>query len=198
MLQLKKLAVTGSICSGKSTICQIFKKYGAYCINADVIAHQLLSQNTHCIAEVIQEFGSDIVLKDKIDRGKLANIVFADLKNLYKLEKILYPKIWKEIITAYDIASIKSYYSFFIVEVPLLYEANWEEYFDIIVYVDARSNIRRSRCRKRTIKFFSARERRMSMLSNKKKLADYIIYNNSDKKNLDNSVQQIIKQIQSN
>lgn len=198
MLQLKKLAVTGSICSGKSTICQIFKKYGAYCINADVIAHQLLSQNTHCIAEVIQEFGSDIVLKDKIDRGKLAKIIFADLKNLYKLEKILYPKIWKEIITAYDIASIKSYYSFFIVEVPLLYEAKWEEYFDIIVYVDARSNIRRSRCREREIKFFSARERRMSMLSNKKNLADYIIYNNSDKKNLDNSVQQIIKQIQSN
>lgn len=198
MLQLKKVAVTGSICSGKTTICQIFKKYGAYCINADLIAHQLLSQNTHCIAKVIQEFGSDIVLKDKIDRGKLANIVFADFKNLYKLEKILYPRIWKEIIAAYDIVSLKKQYSFFIVEVPLLYEANWEKYFDIIIYVDARSNVRKSRCRQRAMKFFSSRERRMSMLSNKKNLADYIIYNNSDKKNLDNSVQQIIKQIQLN
>ena len=48
------------------------------------------------------------------------------------------------------------------------------------------------------MKFFSSRDERMSMLSNKKNLADYIIYNNSDKKNLDNSVQQIIKQIQLN
>ena len=198
MLQLKKVAVTGSIGSGKTTVCQIFKKYGAYYINADLIAHQLLSQNTHCIAEVIQEFGSDIVLKDKIDRGKLAKIVFADFNNLYKLEKILYPKILKEIIAAYDIVSLKKHYSFFIVEVPLLYEATWEKYFDIIIYVDARSNIRRSRCKQKAMKFFSSRDERMSMLSNKKNLADYIIYNNSDKKNLDNSVQQINKQIQLN
>lgn len=198
MLQLKKIAVTGSICSGKTTVCQLFKKYGAYCINADVIAHQLLSQNTFCIAEVIQEFGSDIVEKDKIDRRKLASIVFADFHNLYKLEKILHPRILKEITTAYGIASQEKIYSFFVVEVPLLYEAIWEKYFDIIIYVDARLSLRRNRCNQRALNFFSSREKRMSIISNKKNLSDYIIYNNFEIKKLDNSVQQVIKQIQLN
>lgn len=198
MLPLKKIAVTGSIGSGKTTVCQLFKKYGAYCISTDVIAHQLLSQNRHCIAEVLQEFGSDIVVKDKIDRSKLAKIVFADYNNLYKLEKILHPRILKEITTAYGIASQKKIYYFFVVEVPLLYEAIWQKYFDIIIYVDARLSLRRSRCNQRALKFFSSREKRMSIISNKKNLSDYIIYNNFEIKKLDNSVQQVIKQIQLN
>lgn len=198
MLPLKKIAITGSLGSGKTTVCQLFKKYGAYCIDTDVIAHQLLSQNRHCIAEVVQEFGSDIVMKDKIDRSKLAGIVFADYNNLYKLERILHPRILKEITTAYGIASRDKKFSFFVVEVPLLYEAIWEKYFDIIIYVDARLSLRRSRYNQRALNFFSSREKRMSIISNKKNLSDYIIYNNFEIKKLDNLLQRVIEEIQIN
>lgn len=198
MLPLKKIAITGSLGSGKTTVCQLFKKYGAYCIDTDVIAHQLLSQNRHCIAEVVQEFGSDIVIKDKIDRSKLAGIVFADYNNLYKLERILHPRILKEIATAYGIASRDKKFSFFVVEIPLLYEAIWEKYFDIIIYVDARLSLRRSRYNQRALNFFSSREKRMSIISNKKNLSDYVIYNNFEIKKLDNLLQRVIEEIQIN
>ena len=48
MLKLKKIAVTGGLAAGKTTVCQLFKELGAYVVSADEIVHQLLSPDTAC------------------------------------------------------------------------------------------------------------------------------------------------------
>ena len=61
MLKLKKIAVTGGLAAGKTTVCQLFKELGAYVVSADEIVHQLLSPDTAVGQQVVSLLGSDIV-----------------------------------------------------------------------------------------------------------------------------------------
>ncbi len=54
MLKLRKVAVTGGLSCGKSSVCRIFKEFGAYVVSADEIVHQLLSPETDLGQEVIR------------------------------------------------------------------------------------------------------------------------------------------------
>ena len=74
MLKLKKIAVTGGLAAGKTTVCQIFKELGAYVVSADEIVHQLLSPDTAVGQQVVSLLGSDIVsgqiIRSEEDRRK--------------------------------------------------------------------------------------------------------------------------------
>ena len=72
MLALKKIAVTGGLASGKSTVCALLKKRGAYVVSADEIVHRLLSPHTPLGRQVIKVLGSDIVSGNELDRKKIA------------------------------------------------------------------------------------------------------------------------------
>ena len=76
MLKLKKIAITGSLATGKSSLCSIFQELGAYVVSADQIVHQLLSLNTTYAKQVTRLLGDEIVVHNSIDRKKVAYIVF--------------------------------------------------------------------------------------------------------------------------
>ena len=76
MLTLKRVAVTGGLSSGKSSVCFFFKELGAYVVNADDIVHTLLSTDTQLINKVKLLFGENVIVDGKIDRSKVAKIVF--------------------------------------------------------------------------------------------------------------------------
>ena len=76
MLTLKKIAVTGGIASGKSTLCHIFQNLGACVVSADQITHQLLSTHQPLIQQVISLLGEDILENGQIDRKRVSRIVF--------------------------------------------------------------------------------------------------------------------------
>ena len=76
MLKLKKIAVTGGLAAGKTTVCQLFKELGAYVVSADEIVHQMLSPDTVVGQQVVSLLGSDIVSGLGIDRKKIAAKVF--------------------------------------------------------------------------------------------------------------------------
>ena len=93
MLTLKKIAITGGISSGKTTVCRILNKHGACTLNSDQIIHKFLTDDYPCITETIDLFGSEILTDGKIDRKKIAEIVFNDVEKLKALEKILHPRL---------------------------------------------------------------------------------------------------------
>ena len=88
-IKLLKIAVTGEVASGKSTVCNYFKQLGAYVVDADEIAHKLLSSKQTPVGQKIIKFlGTDILEKGEISREKIADIVFDDLEKLEILDAI--------------------------------------------------------------------------------------------------------------
>ena len=89
------IALTGGISTGKSTVCNLFKLHGFLTIDADVIAHRLLDENSNKIAAM---FGEQYVQNGKVLRKELGKIIFSNEENKLKLEALLHPLIKEQII----------------------------------------------------------------------------------------------------
>ena len=119
MLVLRKIAITGGLASGKSTVLAWFKDQGAYCVSGDKIAHHLLKIHQK---RILEAFGT-------IDRDELGKLVFDDREKLSKLEAVLHPPLLCEIEQHMKRAE-KQNCSLFVCEVPILFEKGWNSYFD--------------------------------------------------------------------
>ena len=92
-----RVGLTGGIACGKSTVAAWMRELGCYVMDADRLAHQLTEPGQPPYEEVVREFGSEILLPDKrIDRARLAAIVFADRSRLVKLNAIVHPRVMVE------------------------------------------------------------------------------------------------------
>ena len=93
-----RVGLTGGLASGKSTVAAFFRELGAFHVDADRIAHELLAPGGRAEPEVVARFGGGIVGKDgAIDRKALAAIVFADARALADLNALAHPKVREEI-----------------------------------------------------------------------------------------------------
>ncbi len=76
MLILKKVAITGGLSSGKSSVCKILKEMGAFVVSADDIVHQLLNPQTSIGHKIIELLGPGVVKGLQFDRTKIGTLVF--------------------------------------------------------------------------------------------------------------------------
>lgn len=179
MLKLRKVAITGGLASGKSSVCRFLSELGACVVSADKIVHQLLSPNTSIGQQVIALFGEEIVVSGQIDRSKIAKKVFNNQDLLNSLEKILHPAVRAEIDRQYHQFTEKNPQSLFVAEIPLLFEGTGENNFDATIAVV--SDV--ENCRKRFMDSgYSGAEydRRMAQqltMDEKARRADFIIEN---------------------
>lgn len=141
MLNLKKVAITGGLASGKSSVCRFFKECGAYVVSADQLVHKLLLPDTTLGQQITTLLGPEIVVESKIDRSKIAEKVFNQPQLLRKLEKILHPIVGQEIEKHYLYACEDPTNTLFVVEIPLLYETASEGWYDVVIVVDAPQQI---------------------------------------------------------
>ena len=93
MLKLKKIAITGCISSGKSTVCGILKKYGAYYVSSDEIIHTILLSDPTCIKQISCLLGPTILSKGKIDRKGKITKPRSNIKNGGNNKDVSNPKI---------------------------------------------------------------------------------------------------------
>lgn len=115
------VGLTGVIGSGKSKVAQMFAELGAGIIDCDVIAHQLTQPASPIIAQLVAVFGKQIVDKDNnLDRDKLRQLVFNSPELRTKLEQILHPQIYQQVIEQLS-SPIKVKY--WIIVVPLLFKS---------------------------------------------------------------------------
>jgi len=145
MLRLKKIAITGGVASGKSSVCRFFEELGACVVNADELVHDLLVPDTALGQQVIQILGLNVVSEGKISRRIIAEKVFKNRQLLEALEKLLHPAVLKKIEERYAEASRTGEYTFFAVEIPLLFEIGNEGFYDIVVAVLADEAIAKKR-----------------------------------------------------
>lgn len=195
MLKLKKIAVTGGLSAGKTTVCQLFKELGAYVVSADVIVHQLLSPGTAIAQQVTNLLGSDIINGKELDRKKIAAKVFSEPDKLTALEKILHPAVFHEIEQKYQEASRENKYPLFIAEIPLLYETGEEDQFQIIA-VDTAEEICKDRfARQNSPEEFTKRMARQIPSKRKKERAHYVLENNGTLEQLKQNVKILYTQL---
>jgi dephospho-CoA kinase len=177
------IGILGGIGSGKSTVAAEFAKLGCKVIDADKIAHELLDQ-PEVRQEIVALFGEGILdSTGKIDRKKLADIVFTNAQRLSSLNKIIHPLVLKRAEELIGLYKHRAEVKAIVLDIPLLAEVGWEKLCDKLVFVDCRQHIRIDRVKKMGIfdeNQLKIRENFQISLDKKARLADNIVDNNSD------------------
>jgi dephospho-CoA kinase len=92
-----RVGLTGGIGCGKSTVAGMMRDLGCRVIDADAISRDLAEPGQAAYQEILAAFGPEILLADgRLDRAKIAHLVFADASKLSKLNKILHPRVIAE------------------------------------------------------------------------------------------------------
>jgi dephospho-CoA kinase len=132
------LGLTGGIATGKSTVAQMFKQCGAFIIDADQLAREVVRPGKPAWREIVKEFGKNILKPNRsINRRLLAQIVFHDRRRLRTLERIIHPRVANaQQRLARQIAE-RSPEAVLVYEVPLLFESGAHKRVDKIVVVTA-------------------------------------------------------------
>ena len=125
------LGVTGGIATGKSTAVAHFRSLGLPIIDADIIAREVVEPNTEGLQAVTQILTDD----GHLDRQTLGALIFNDPEKRRILNQTLSPFIRQEILS--QIEEKKQEVPLLIVDIPLLYEADYDQYMDqtAVIYV---------------------------------------------------------------
>ena len=177
------VAITGGIGAGKSEALYAFQEHGAATVSSDEIVHHLLATNGDVRAAMVSELGEEILDDEgRIDRGRVAEVVFADRAKLDFLEGLLHPLVvaeylrWRE-----QLAALPQPPAVCVTEVPLLYESGGETRFDKVVVITAPAKLREQRRRVRR----DDRDDRLLPDKEKAKRAHYSYVNTGSLEELD-------------
>lgn len=137
------IGITGSSGAGKSTVCEILKKeYGAKVIDADKISKQLSKKGTEYLADIVKQFGQEILLKNgELNRPKLAEIIYTRPEKREILNKCTFKHIRNEIklkiesIESKKLEDLKK--PIIVIDAPLLFEAELENICEFVIAVIA-------------------------------------------------------------
>lgn len=146
---IKKIAITGSIASGKSTLLRLIQKLGYPTLSCDEIVHKLYSQK-EVQREIISLGGEELYNKKThtINRSELLKKILKEPDFKKRLEDFLHPLVWKEIEAFFKTTEAKNFKISF-VEVPLLYEVEWENKFDEVWVIFATPETQKKRIKEK-------------------------------------------------
>jgi dephospho-CoA kinase len=180
-----KIGLTGGIASGKSFVGEALAGYGCLLVQADELGHDTLEPGGEAYEPVVKEFGSGIVTSDgSIDRRALAARVFADPKQLARLNALVHPAVFRrenELIAEFGARNPNG---IAVVEAAILIETGSFTRFDKLILVTCTEQqqieraLRRPGARESDIR---ARISRQMPLAEKRKYADFVIDTSGEK-----------------
>jgi dephospho-CoA kinase len=128
-----RIALTGGIASGKSMVAAELAARGAIIIDADVLAREVVEPGTPALAAIIDRFGEQVVTEGRLDRPRLARLVFADPLARRDLERIVHPAVR---VRAAELERAAGPDAIVVHVIPLLVETGQQGDFDLVVTVD--------------------------------------------------------------
>ena len=139
------IGLTGGIATGKTTVARLLGAHGATVVDADVLAREVVEPGQPALAEIVAEFGPDVVGADgRIDRAALGALVFAEPERRRRLEAITHPRI-QALMGERILAALAADAPLVVADVPLLFENGRAELFEgvMVVWCDAATELAR-------------------------------------------------------
>jgi len=196
---LLKVGLTGGIACGKSTVAKMLKDKGAFLIDADQVAREVVEPEQPAFQEIVQWLGEGVVAEDgSLDRQELAQIVFQDQKALSTLNSIVHSRVIQLFEERSNYILQKHPGAIQVWDVPLLIEAGMQDAVDITVVVVSSEENQLLRLSQRDgLKKNNAIDRVQSQLPMDQKIAvaDYVLYNNSTLDDLQAQVDLLWRQL---
>ena len=173
-----KIGITGGIGSGKTTASRIIKNLGVPVFASDEVGRIELNSNKKLIKKVIKAFGEEMYFSDgKLDRERMANLVFSNPKALEKLSSLVHPVVEKKFVEWCKKHEKKPYV---LKEAAILFETGGYHDLDKVIHVFAPREQRIERVIKRDNTTKESVEKRIRFQysdEERNRLADYIIMN---------------------
>ncbi|WP_025728885.1 dephospho-CoA kinase [Atopobacter phocae] len=174
------IGLTGGIASGKSYVATLLKEKQIPVVDADRISHQVLVDDEAVLKQIRAMFGAEVFTETgAIDRSKLGAIVFHNDDKRYELNRITHPEIKRRMLN--EIERYKKQGAHLIVmDVPLLFETNYDQQVDqiVLVFVDQAIQVQRLMARDQIDQELAQLKIKSQLpLSYKATLADVVIDN---------------------
>lgn len=179
MLAMLRVGLTGNIASGKSSAARVFAELGATVIDADGIAHELMSPGHETYVQVIEAFGERILNPDRtIDRRLLGSIIFAEEEKRLLLNSLVHPPVIAEVDRRVAEAARANPRGVIIVDAALMVETGYHRAYDRLIVVTCSPSLQMARLINRdglTIEQARARIASQMPVEEKLKVAHYAI-----------------------
>lgn len=186
---MRKIGITGTIASGKTSVSVSLKRRGMYVFNADHYAKMALNQGSECYDELVAVLGQDALAPNgDIDPHHMAEIIFNEEEKRRAVNAIVHPFVKKGMQKFFAAHKDKP---LLFAEVPLLFESHWEKEFDAVCVVTCSKEEAIHRMMKdRSYTREEAEKRYQSQIDPEiqKQKADYVLTNNGDWKELEDQI----------
>lgn len=191
----KIIGITGGIASGKSTVTDFLRKQGYQVIDADQVVHELQEPGGRLYQALLSAFGSAILQEDgRLDRPKLGAMIFGNPELLAQSSQLQNEIIREELARRRDLLAKTE--SVFFMDIPLLFELQYEDWFDQVWLLDVTEETQISRLMARNALSLEEAEKRIAAqlsLQEKRKRADVLIENNGGLEETLAQVAQLLK-----
>lgn len=195
MSEVRRVALTGGIATGKSYVRSRFEELGVPTVDADTLARDAVAPGTEGLTAVVSRFGGDILdWSGALDRRKLGQVVFADPAARRDLEAIIHPFVRSQ-AEAWFRGLDGSRHRLAIADIPLLYETGTDNLYDAVIVTacDPEEQVRRIVARDR-VSETEARQRIAAQLpiEDKVRRADYVIRTDGTHAETDRQVRDVL------
>jgi dephospho-CoA kinase len=186
------VGLTGGIGAGKSAVAERLAAHGAVVIDSDRLAREAVAPGTDGLAEVVAEFGPEVLAGDgSLDRARLASVVFGDDAARRRLEGIIHPRVRERTV---ELIAAAPPDSVVVNDVPLLVEAGLAEAYEVVIVVLADEETRVERLvhdRGMTRDEATARIRAQATDEQRRAVADVVIVNDGTIEDLHKKVDEV-------
>lgn len=195
-----KIALTGGIGAGKSTVAKMFAQLGAHTIDADVLAREAVQPGTPALQQIAAEFGREVLTAHgELNRKALAAQVFNDYAAKKRLEQIVHPQVQQLFEHQVTALLARDANAIIIYEIPLLLESGKTGDFNGIIAVSANLEVRAQRLVKlRNFTHDEAMQRIAAQVSDtaREAAANWVIKTDTDFETVKEQVRQVWQEIQ--
>ena len=192
------IGLTGPIGAGKTLVAKILLEFECAVIDADALVHEILQEKT--AKDFLRDNFGDKVFdaSGRLDRKKMADIVFADPDKIRKLEAFIHPLVIQRQQLLIDKYRQEPAVRAIVLDIPLLIESGLKHLCDIVILVDAELQIRQNRVsikRNWSPLELARREKFFFSIYLKRSIADAIVNNNSTIEACQKQVERIFSRI---
>lgn len=186
------LGITGNIASGKSTVSKELARRGAVVVDADQLAREVVASGSSALRKIVEAFGKEILNnRGELDRDKLGQMVFADVKVRAMLNRIVHPEIAKQSVERLHELKQRNDIPLIVYEAPLLFEVGAESRVDkiLVVKINTEEQLKRLQVRD-GLSEVAAQQRMAAQMPQQEKIirADFVVDNSG-------SIEQTLKQV---